>query len=210
VIQPKAVIFDYGNVLCEAQKPSDIQAMANVLDLARASFEDAYWRFRVAYDEAQLDPISYWRAVAESADRTVTSEQVESLRKIDIESWIHPNPAMVDWAKNLRQRGMKTAVLSNMPVDLREYLAGPHSWLPEFDHMTFSCDVRSSKPDAAIYQHCLEGLGVVASEALFLDDREPNVTAARDLGMRAVLFDGKQQRFGYPPWLALEGELKGK
>ena len=91
---------------------------------------------------------------------------------------------------SLRERGIKTAVLSNMPRDLREFLASPESWLPEFDHLTFSCDVRSSKPGAAIYEHCLEGLGVAAREAVFLDDREPNVTAARNLGMHALIFDG--------------------
>ena len=196
--QPRAVIFDYGNVLSQAQKDSDIHAMASLLALEPAPFADAYWRFRVAYDEAQLGPVAYWRAVAEAADRPVTSEQIERLRKLDVDSWILPNREMVDWAKSLRGLGTRTAVLSNMPVDLRDYLLGPQSWLPEFDHLTFSCDVRSSKPDAAIYLHCLQGLGVAAAEALFIDDREPNVVAARDLGMRAVLFDGKQQRPDIP------------
>lgn len=189
---PKAVIFDYGNVLCQPQTHSQIDAMANVLGLDRAAFDQAYWRFRVAYDEAQMDAESYWTAVAESAGRTASPEQVEQLRRLDIESWINPNPPMLEWAQSLRQRGIKTAVLSNMPVDLRAYLAGPDSWLPKFDCLTFSCDVRSSKPGAAIYRHCLDGLGVLPSEAMFLDDREPNVTAARDLGMHALIYDGSR------------------
>jgi FMN phosphatase YigB (HAD superfamily) len=44
------------------------------------------------------------------------------------------------------------------------------------------------KPDAAIYEHTLRGLGVRPEEALFVDDREVNVQAARDLGIRAVQF----------------------
>lgn len=188
--RPKAVIFDYGNVLCQPQKDADIQAMADVLALDPARFQDAYWEFRIAYDEAQLAPVSYWLCVARAAHRAASSEQIETLRKIDIESWIHPNQTMVEWAKSLRGLGLRTAVLSNMPVDLRDYLLGPASWLPEFDHLTFSCDVHSSKPDAPIYEHCLSGLGVAAPDTLFIDDREPNVTAARDLGMRAVVYDG--------------------
>ena len=36
--------------------------------------------------------------------------------------------------------------------------------------------------------HCLSGLGVKASEAVFLDDRPENVDAAKKLGIHAILF----------------------
>jgi FMN phosphatase YigB (HAD superfamily) len=45
------------------------------------------------------------------------------------------------------------------------------------------------KPDPAIYEHTLRGLGVTASEALFLDDREVNIRAAQALGIYAVRFE---------------------
>jgi putative hydrolase of the HAD superfamily len=151
-------------------------------------FQEAYWQFRVAYDEAELDADSYWRSVAGAADRTVDVDKMTSLRRLDIQSWIHPNPTMLRWAKRVRKAGIKTAVLSNMPADLREYLVGPESWLPPFDQMTFSCEVHRSKPAPEIYRHCLEGLGVSASEALFIDDRHPNVEGARKLGLHVLLF----------------------
>jgi FMN phosphatase YigB (HAD superfamily) len=44
------------------------------------------------------------------------------------------------------------------------------------------------KPDPAIYEHTLKGLDVSAAEALFLDDRIPNVEAARALGIHAIQF----------------------
>jgi FMN phosphatase YigB (HAD superfamily) len=75
-----------------------------------------------------------------------------------------------------------------MPLDLRVYLTSAVEWLPEFDHMTFSCDVRLVKPKPAIYEHCLHGVGVGASEALFFDDRPENVEAARRLGIHAIEF----------------------
>jgi 2-haloacid dehalogenase len=51
-----------------------------------------------------------------------------------------------------------------------------------------SAEVRLIKPDPAIYQHTLNGLGASAAETLFVDDREPNIRAARALGMRAIQF----------------------
>lgn len=185
-----AVIFDYGNVLSDVQDNAAVEAMAGVLKLDPQSFQRAYWQFRVAYDEAALSPESYWHAVSGSADRTVQSGDIRRLRRLDVESWVLPNLPMVEWAKRLRDAGTKTAVLSNMPVDLRDYVLGSETWLPEFDAMTFSCDLHCSKPDARIYRDCLERLGTPPTETLFLDDREPNVEAARAIGMHSIVFTG--------------------
>ncbi len=62
-----------------------------------------------------------------------------------------------------------------------------------FDFKTFSAEVRMIKPDPAIYEHTLQGLGVSATEALFLDDREPNIRAARMLGIHAIQFSSVEQ-----------------
>ena len=49
------------------------------------------------------------------------------------------------------------------------------------------------KPDAAIYEHSLRGVEVRASEALFVDDKEPNVKGALAVGMRALQFRSLEQ-----------------
>ncbi|MGI8741716.1 MAG: HAD family hydrolase [Bryobacteraceae bacterium] len=183
-----AVVFDYGNVLSDLQDDAAIDAMADLLALDRPRFLEVYWQFRVAYDEAALDPESYWQAVARAADQTLQSSDIDRLRRIDVQSWIRPHRPMVQWATRVRKAGFKTAVLSNMPADLREYLLGPESWLPAFDELTFSCEIGCSKPDARIYHHCLERLDVPASETLFLDDRAPNAEGARAIGMHTLLF----------------------
>jgi FMN phosphatase YigB (HAD superfamily) len=52
---PKAVIFDYGNVLCESQPAADVQALAHILELPVSRFTEIYWQFRGPYDAAALD-----------------------------------------------------------------------------------------------------------------------------------------------------------
>ncbi len=49
-------------------------------------------------------------------------------------------------------------------------------------------DQQKSEPEPAIFEHTLRGLGVRAGETLFVDDREINVQAARELGIHAVQF----------------------
>jgi HAD superfamily hydrolase (TIGR01509 family) len=95
---------------------------------------------------------------------------------------------MVDWAQRLRAKGFKIGILSNMHPDMVEHCRSNFDWLNDFHFQTFSADVRMVKPDQAIYEHTLQGLGVSAPEALFIDDREPNIVAAQKLGIRAIQF----------------------
>jgi putative hydrolase of the HAD superfamily len=184
---PKAVIFDYGNVLSQCQPAGDIQALAGILDLPIARFGEVYWQFRIPYDAGTLDPAAYWMAVAEAASRQLTSDQIRALLEIDSRSWSHPAPVTPQWARAVRAAGIRTALLSNMPFPVRDHILRC-PWLPCFDARVFSCEFGRTKPEPEIYAHCLQQLGVAAADALFLDDRESNVRASEALGLPAVLF----------------------
>jgi putative hydrolase of the HAD superfamily len=183
-IHPSAIIFDYGMVLCQPQPLSDRQAMAAVLNMDQVAFDATYWQFRLAFDEAALDAEAYWSRVAR---RLISSKELEDLTAIDNRSWTHPDSFMIDWARRLRAAGMRTAILSNMPLPVREYL-DTVDWLPEFDCRTFSCDVRLAKPGPEIYRHCLRALACSPSDSLFLDDRLENVRGAEAVGIHSILF----------------------
>lgn len=187
-VSPSAIIFDYGNVLSQSQPASDTDAMASILELPLPRFTELYWRFRIDYDAAALDPAAYWNAMAGSVARTLSDGQIAELTVIDSRSWSHPAPVMPEWARELRSAGLKTAILSNMPVPVRDYVLDC-PWLPQVDAHTFSCDLGVCKPGEEIYRDCLDKLSVDASQVLFLDDREANVRAAEALGLHAVLFD---------------------
>ena len=158
--------------------------MAQILNLPIALFDELSWRFRLAYDEAALDAPAYWNSVAQ---RDLTPAEIAKLTEIDNQSWVHPDPVMPAWARQLRAAGLRTAILSNMPLPVREHL-DTVAWLPEFDQRTFSCDVRLTKPGREIYDLCLRGLRVAPSAALFLDDRAENIRAAEALGIHSILF----------------------
>ena len=184
----KGLIFDYGNVLCRPQEASDVVAMAAVLQVPPDQFAPAYWRPRLKYDEALLDAGSYWQTIASDLNRAISPADIAELTRLDDESWSRPDPCMMDFAKRLRDAGVRTAILSNMPLSLRCYLTDSATWLPEFDHMTFSCDVKMVKPGEGIYHHCIWGLGTVAGETLFLDDRDENVETAQRVGLHSFVF----------------------
>jgi HAD superfamily hydrolase (TIGR01509 family) len=66
-------------------------------------------------------------------------------------------------------------------------------WLPRFDVLVWSYQLRMAKPDPAIYHYVLNKLGTQPAETLFLDDRPVNVEAALALGIQAILFSTVDQ-----------------
>lgn len=60
-----------------------------------------------------------------------------------------------------------------------------------FDHITLSCDIGVFKPQDAIYQNALAGLGLPANETVFVDDWLDNLHGAAKNGMQGVLISRK-------------------
>lgn len=187
----KAVIFDYGNVLCHEHLDSDLQEMAKCIGVDWQVFKDAYWHFRLDYDAGKSFDSHYYQMVAEKCTVQITAEQIKQCIDFDNIGWSRPNQPMVDWAHRLPEHGIKIGILSNMPQDFRDFFS-TCTWLPEFHHSTFSCELKAVKPQPEIYHHAINGLGVPPENVLFIDDRLPNVEAARELGWQAFVFTGAE------------------
>jgi len=186
-LEIKAVFFDYGNVLCMPQLPSDLEEMSFCLRADNPTFVEAYWHFRDQFDLGALTGEDYWSKIAKRCGVSVSNKQINRLIDLDNIGWSRPNELIAGWAGRLRESGIVTAVVSNMPSDIRQHLHTVE-WLPVFDQYSFSCELSSLKPDAKIYQHTLECLSVQPANVLFLDDRQINVDAARELGMQSFVF----------------------
>lgn len=192
-VKINAVILDYGEVLCHRASDEEFNRLAKVFRVDENSFRTLWEKNRGAFDRGDISAEAYWTALATDAGAGISDEQLEQIYKWDIEMWANVNAQMVQWLRQLRQAGIKTGLLSNMHPTMISHLRDNFDWLDLFDFITFSAEVRLIKPDAAIYQHTLRGLGAKAEETLFVDDREINVKGARDLGIHAVQFRSLDQ-----------------
>lgn len=186
-----AFIFDYGGVLAEHQTDADQAIMAEIAGVPKDLFKKLYWSERPAYDKGLVSYAEYWQGLAERAGAKLTEKSIEQLVELDNVSWMQFDSVMWDWVDQLRAAGKRVAMLSNMPRELGEALKSRTQKLTVFDQVSLSYEVRATKPEPAIYEHCLEGLGAAPAQTLFLDDRMPNVQAAELLGMRAILFTSR-------------------
>jgi putative hydrolase of the HAD superfamily len=189
-IKISAVLFDYGMVL--SNRPEELQwrQLEKVLSAEQAGFQAAYWKYRDAYDRGELSAQTYWETVARDLEKPIDAEVLHALIDADTNVWTQPNVEMMEWAARLNRAGIKTGILSNIGDAMELGVLGRFPALGEFTHHTFSHRLGIAKPDAEIYRHAVEGLGVPADEILFVDDREENIVAARVAGMVAVQYLG--------------------
>lgn len=186
-MQIRAVIFDFGGVVSFHPTQDQIAVAAQACGLTPQEFLRVFWANRVAYDRGE-DPQVYWRGVASLAGRTFDDALMAQLIEYEIEFWSNYDQRVLAWADELRARDVRAGILSNMPQPLGRRLRATKEFLKHFEHLTFSFELRCVKPDAAIYEHAVRGLGVPPEQALFLDDRQENVEGARAAGLHAELF----------------------
>ena len=190
-----AVIFDLFGVLIRPPTAGGRRRLRTLAGLGEPSFGTLYWQHRPGYDAGDLDSASYWQLIGAPAGRSYDAGQVRALVQADTAMWARPSRLMVRALLALRQAGVRTAILSNVPGDLWRGLTGQHPWLLTPDAATLSFEAGAVKPDPAIYRRCLEQLGVAPQQALFVDDRQENIAAARELGLHTRRLTPRGQPF---------------
>lgn len=208
-----SVIFDFGGVLGLPQDPVCAQALADMCGLLLPAFRPLYTRDRLDLDRGSVSSADYWGRILAARGRAASDGLVAELVRADVAGWTRVNHRVVDWSARLRLGGIRTAILSNMPQDILDAMGkDPRlSWMADFDARIFSCEVGLVKPEPAIYQRCLEALGALPGQTLFLDDVASNVQGAVSQGIQGLLFrsareaaDQIEKRWG----LSVEG-LRG-
>jgi putative hydrolase of the HAD superfamily len=182
----RAVVFDYGIVLSGPPNAEAWAAMKRITGLPEEQFSPFFWGDRQAYDEGKLTGITFWQKLLR--DASLPLDYVEELNRWDGRLWGGANLAMVAWQQALQQRGLLTAILSNMGNSVLDHILSQHDWIQRFDVLIWSYQLGIAKPDPAIYRHTLAQLATLPEETLFIDDKLENILAARALGIRAIEF----------------------
>jgi epoxide hydrolase-like predicted phosphatase len=193
VMAARAVVFDIGGVL---ELPADTRfegQWEQRLSLAPGEFFGRLGRSGLgkAANLGQVSEAEFATALAElyGLDRRTTDELLA-----DLWDWYvgELNAEMADYFQRLRPR-YRTAILSNAAAGGRREEQARYGFDEMADLLVYSYEVGIQKPDRRIYLLTCQRLGVHPGEAVLLDDLEANLVAAREVGMRAVLFQSTAQ-----------------
>ncbi len=98
---------------------------------------------------------------------------------------IHVEASSLELVRALREVGLGVHLATNQEARRASYMKSELGYDTFFDTSFYSCDLGAAKPDVAFFCGAVDRLGTTAPEVLFVDDHEPNVVAAREVGLAA-------------------------
>lgn len=192
---PKAVIFDIGRVIVRLDPKRALAPLASALGQGGArspkaiSGEEA-WEFIVSderwqdWQEGRIPPDEWHQHVMRRLKLSLTFQEFR-------DAWnrvLDPDLILRETVFARLADSCRLALLSNTDPIHAACLEERFTFGRHFPVRIYSCSVGACKPSSAIYRGTLEALGVCAEEALYIDDVQEFVRAARDMGLDAIQF----------------------
>lgn len=179
------IVFDLGGVVVAHNEESFAEKLGEFFSFVFGPDMKCVPSFWVDYDLGVRTIDETAASVAEYRKCSVEEAKANMLYAISLQEEVEPTVQLI---KELKERGYKLYVLSNMSKEYIEYLR-KLSVFEYFDYEVVSCEVHLGKPNPEIYKYLLEHCGLNPSETIFIDDRHDNVEVAAELGITPFHFD---------------------
>lgn len=182
------IIFDVGMVLVDFNWEKYCR---------RLGFDEAVIR---AFDTGMVNS-RYWSMLDEGLieeEEAISQflKDMPSYRKEIMKFWEEPEHLVEEYdyaapmISSLKDLGYHVYLLSNYPYNLYKLHWPSFKFYSMVDGYVVSAAVKLKKPNPAIYKLLCNRYQLKPEECLFIDDRQDNVEAAIQIGMKAVLFEG--------------------
>ena len=185
------VVFDVGGVLAAYHQQDYFEKLGYPADVAarlvQATMKSPDWK---EYDRGVLTD--------EEVRARFKRRAPELSREID-ESLTHMRGMVtgldyaIPWVKSLRERGIRTYVLSNFSRTCYQDCQAALSFETLMNGCLWSYEYHLIKPDDAIFLQLLHMFGLNPGETVFLDDTLANVEAAARLGIHGIHFTSRAE-----------------
>lgn len=191
--QVQTIIFDIGRVLVRVDVARAMHDLAKGISLSpqeiwTAIEKDPLWQ---DWQEGRMSPHDWHLNLSKRLGGSLTFEQFT-------DAWnraLDPQPIQdVSLFESLR-KDFRLGLLSNTDPIHVAHLEATFDFFRFFPKSarTYSCTVGSSKPSPLIFRDALKSLRASAESAVFIDDVEAYVNAARALGMRGIHYQNPAQ-----------------
>jgi putative hydrolase of the HAD superfamily len=189
--EPDLIIFDLGRVLVDFDFRKVVRGLKRYSPLTEREIRRYFMRTPLwdTFERGEIEPKDFFQDLSKNLHlKNLTFKAFTPLWN-SIFTEKHDSVSIL---QRLRGR-YRIALLSNVNVMHWDHIMETHDFMKWFDHPIASFAVGQRKPDLDIYRTTLHAAGVTPSQALFIDDVEEHVLAARALGIRAYQFINARQ-----------------
>lgn len=183
----KAIIFDFGNVICKFDNDLFI------VEISKHTRKSAKELTDLIYNKFKL-PILYETGIISSDEfytRTVHLCDLNLSRDSFIQVYTNiftPVNSTIELIKALK-KNYKIALLSNTNEWHFNYAIKPLEIFELFDAVTLSFEVKAMKPDSKMFDDCLTKLALQPHECIYIDDISENSDQAAKMGMTGIQYN---------------------
>lgn len=187
----KAIIFDVGGVLIKTVDQTPRMKLAKEFNLTMPEIHGLVFGTSKNKDP-QLGIITWEEHLTGICKKLAINDE-------DGEDFIdmffagdHLDSVLIEEIEILKEK-YKIGILSNAMSNLTELLTESWEIINHFEVVVNSSEEGLRKPDKRIYTIALEKLSVLPEEAIFIDDKEENSSAATELGIHGIQYTSTEQ-----------------
>lgn len=177
---PRAVIFDLGDVLFTWSATTTTTIPARTLrDILSTPTWDSYERGEITRD------VCYELSAQKLSIKTSEISAAFSQARESLQS----NDAIIQLLRELKKDpSVQLYAMSNIGKEDFEDLESKMDW-SLFDRIFTSAAAGTRKPEMSFYRYVLNQINLDGNQVIFIDDKEENVYAASELGIRGFVFE---------------------
>jgi len=189
--QKHAVIFDLFHTLVSLRFTKDGKMTHEMLGVSEKQWNDNLFGNVDKAIGFEQDPFIQMKLLTHLIDQTISDELIRETTEKRQQRFNNaliniPNETVIV-LQALKKSGKKLGLISNAySMEVAAWDRSPIASL--FDTAIFSCHDRLAKPDPAIYNLCLDRLGVSAGDVLYVGDGGSNeLEGAQTVGLTTVM-----------------------
>jgi HAD superfamily hydrolase (TIGR01509 family) len=190
----ETIFFDLGGVCIEVNpKPSFSRLSRYIGTISEKDISDFIYHSELThrFEKGLINPQTFYHHLL---NEWKTDFSFDFFKEI-WNSLFTPIRPVIDLLPKLK-KSFRLICVSNTNVLHIEYLKVHVPIFQWFDHLVFSYEIGSAKPEHEIYQNALEKAGSRPRTCLFVDDLLDNVRAAKKMNMDVIHFKGYDSFLG--------------
>ncbi len=179
----RALLFDLDGTLAETDS-LHLPTWVDVLRPHGIEVDEAFYKENISGRSAGEIVRQLLPYLSTEEGRNLADAKEASFRELAGE--LEPLPGLLDFLKESRECGLKTALVTNAPEENVEAILLALELGEFFDEVVLSDEVGSVKPDPAPYRAALDRLGLSPEEAVAFEDSTSGISSAVGAGVPTV------------------------